>query len=549
MSNPMPQIKHFVYLMFENRSYDNLLGWLYDQENPPANIIAGPKTKGEPFMGLAGGDHFNCFEGDPTKHPVVKGTRKMNTPDPDPHEPYLHVNVQLFNGEEPPTTPPKGYVPPLPPNGTVPEMSGFLRDYYHDNYNSPAAPLVDIPKYAKYAKAFLDMTHAAISKEDALQILETYSPEQVPIINGLARSYATSDHWFCSVPTQTNANRAFSVLGTSTGLTDNFNFDHDMVPNRFEAPSIWEVLSNHGKSGPEDWMVYYSDKTMFKYCYAEQAFRIPDPDTHVAPIEKFFEAAEKGTLPTFSYLEPAWFRADLAWGNGSSYHPPADIIPGEILLKMVYEALSSNPEQWKDTLFMVTFDEHGGTYDHVPPPWGAVPPWGEGNEPPEGVELQWGFGFDRFGVRVPTIMASPWIDEGTVFRSLTDVPYDHTSMIATVLEWHGIPRDQWNLGERVANAPTFESVLNRSTPRSDVPKLELSDEEQAYAKKDHIITDLPVSPMQMKMLPMVVKSLNDETMTEDAADTAIAKILEGADSAGKLFENLEAYAKKVASKL
>jgi phospholipase C len=209
--------------------------------------------------------------------------------------------------------------------------------------------------------------------------------------------------------------------------------------------------------------VYYQAKIFWKWVYTQRAFNIPDPDDHLAPIDNFFAAIDAGTLPRFSYLEPIWLGSHV-FDNGNSYHPPAQLEPGEEFLRKLFGKLTAKPDVWSKTLLMITFDEHGGTYDHVPPPC-ATPPWGDSAPP----DPEHGFGFDRFGVRVPTVLASPWIEERTVFRSTTDVPYDHTSMIATVLTWMGVPRDEWNLGERVACAPTFEGVITRDRPRTEVP--------------------------------------------------------------------------------
>ena len=129
----------------------------------------------------------------------------------------------------------------------------------------------------------------------------------------------------------------------------------------------------------------------------------------------------------------------------------------------MYEALSSNAALWAKTLLVVTFDEHGGLYDHVDPGWGAVQP--DAHVGPDGFE------FDRYGVRVPTILASPWIAEGTVFRAPADSPhpFDHCSLIATILKWQGVDPATAGLGARVAVAPTFETALN-DTARNDIPR-------------------------------------------------------------------------------
>src|SRR3954466_1691225 len=104
--------------------------------------------------------------------------------------------------------------------------------------------------------------------------------------------------------------------------------------------------------------------------------------------------------------------------------------PGEAFVNQVYEALVAN-DAWQRTLLVITFDEHGGTYDHVDPGWGAIQP--DHYLGPDG------FAFNRYGVRVPTLLISPWIPKNTVFRSSNPgLKYDHTSLIATLLRWRGV---------------------------------------------------------------------------------------------------------------
>jgi phospholipase C len=98
-----------------------------------------------------------------------------------------------------------------------------------------------------------------------------------------------------------------------------------------------------------------------------------------------------------------------------------------MLLYDIYESIRKSPKP-KDILLLITYDEHGGCFDHVPPPFGATPP-GYGERPNE-----LGFAFDRFGVRVPAVLVSPYVEKGTVFRSpgIGAVPFDHTSIAATI---------------------------------------------------------------------------------------------------------------------
>lgn len=503
----MDHIEHVVYYMLENRSFDNLLGWLYDDDNPPNRIIAHPRQAGQPFYGLREGAYANTFIDDATPHYVVKGTRKTNTPDPDPNEPYENVNRQLFGDKA------------NPPEGQVATMEGFLRDYALVKQLYVGPP---------------------ISRAEALQIMETYTPEQVSVLSGLARQYAVSDRWFSSIPTQTNCNRAFSICGTSLGQVDNrgFPLDLGLVPAKFKTPTIWDVLCANGYSSPDEWMVYYQDKVFDKWCFVESAFDIPDSDRHIAHIDAFFAAVEADQLPAFSYLEPAWLGAYLV-NNGNSYHPPAEIGPGEHFLKRLYDALSHS-KAWEKTLLIITFDEHGGTYDHVPPPWGAAPPWGD-QLPPEGVELERGFKFNRFGVRVPTILVSPWIEAGTVFRSPTDVPYDHTSMIATLLEWKGIAKEKWGLGQRVANAPTFDEVLTRSTRREDVPAVEVAaDFAEILEPKD-----ASVNPLHADMMTRMLHDISGGAMEVEELKRHAEAIVHQSRSLEDLHKGLDAFKRKL----
>lgn len=520
----MQNIKHVVYYMLENRSFDNLLGWLYELDQP-AQIIANEKQKNDPFYGLKENTYFNTFEDDPTRHFVQKGTESLDVPSPDPNEGFEDVNNCLFGAKE------------LPPNNTPPNMEGFLKDYLtaKDDFGFGSGISSTISK---------DETQ---TKKEALQILQTYTPEQLSVINGLAKNYAVSDYWFSSVPAQTNCNRAFSLCGTSMGLVNNAGIDVDginvtdgLVPAQFKTNNIWKVLSENGFNTTDDWMIYVQALEYNLYSYSADAFEVPNDGKNISDIEQFFEAVSNGNLPSFSFIEPDWVGL---MGSANSYHPPSELAPGEAFLKKLYDAFNSSDaakKMWEETLIIITFDEHGGNYDHIPPEWGATPPWGTGTPP----TLEKGFGFDRFGVRVPTILISPWIDEKTVFRSLTDVPYDATSMIATILNWKGIPKDKWNLGERVANAPTFDNVLNRTTPRSDFPEVNISPSCAAYIKKNPI-HEAPITDLQKLVLPGVLKAISAGKTTAQAAFSEAEKILASSSTVADLKKGIDDFLDKL----
>ena len=163
----------------------------------------------------------------------------------------------------------------------------------------------------------------------------------------------------------------------------------------------------------------------------------------------FAAAAKGGTLPAFTFLEPSWS------STGNSQHPNYDVALGEQLIHDVYETLRGGPG-WPQTLLVITYDEHGGCYDHVPPPSGATPPDNDAGE--------FGFDFTRFGVRVPTVLVSPLIAPGTVYRvPAGSTPLDHTSILKTVEQRWGLP----SLTARDAAAPGFGDVLTLTAPRTD----------------------------------------------------------------------------------
>jgi phospholipase C len=459
-------IEHVVFLMLENRSFDNLLGWLYSKSKPE-NFY--PEQNTTPFDGLFNHDKKRPKSlSNPCKSPipfekvgnydVTKLSSKDMRPVPfyDPYE-AMHLDLvelailkklgwvnadyrkgvmnQLFGTEE--------VYEAMPSPGDKPTMKGFLQDYY-------------------------DSAHMR-GRTGGLDILATYTAAHAPNLFKLAHNYAVSDRWFCSVPTQTNPNRAFSICGTSLGRENNLNM---AALEKFDAPTIFNRLAEKGKT----WRLYFGGEWLStRQCFTEYTFpRIGSAKTDrsgnvvgdVRTMEQFFEDAKRGLLPAFTYLEPKWGGSNRPglYSPGDDFHPNQSIKPGDDFLGKVYghltgeESAEADKEQckktWEKTLLVVTFDEHGGTYDHVAPPWGATPPDGHTGKS--------GFEFNLFGVRVPTLLVSPCIPSGTVFRSPEgdDRPFDHTSFIATILSWAGYQRGEMNLGKRVKVAPSFEGVFS-----------------------------------------------------------------------------------------
>jgi phospholipase C len=436
--DPSNAMDHVVLAMFENRSFDNLLGHLYGPED------------GKTFEGVVGKELTNPIP-DWAEHGAERGTvpytvgADLDAPNPDSGEEYYHTNVQLFGGLERQNRFKIGEEVSAPWNapepGATPTMDGFVIDYI----STFTAEMGRQPTYAEYA-----------------QIMTGYTPEQVPVLNGLARGFGVFDHWFCEVPSQTFMNRSFWTAATSSGFVVNSPVSNFIQHNT--AETLFERLDVCGRT----WKVYVQEPMAISFTGLIHMPRLKDRlATHFVPYSEFERDAADGALPHFSLIEP-----NLTIGH-SDYHPacgrsfipgdmnlpvdpPSSIRGGEAFLARIYDAIRSaaspGGSNVYNTLFFVGWDEPGGTYDHVPP--GPVAP-----PDPSAPAGQMGFRFDRSGYRVPAIIVSPWVDEGLVINE----EHRHTSMIATL-------RKVWELGEaftdRDATAAPFDHLLSRAEPRA-----------------------------------------------------------------------------------
>lgn len=419
------KIKHVVYYMLENRAFDHVVGWLY--ENGPNNLkIIGPPG---PYDGA--------------------NTRFYNV-DADSPNSNNKVYLSKYNGGK---------------LSVDIDLEIFRYDPYHDG--SDVLRQYFFANREGYAQRATPDMGGFVWNNSSTQVMLTYTPEQLPVLNGLAANFAISDRWFCSLPSSTDANRAFALTGSSMGELNNFMEPPQYIywPDQPHRPSLFKTLWTNGVS---DWKIYNSTEWMdhvFTYeLFLEGQIPTVDADVaagnqnYVAPIDRFYADAKAGNLPALSVIEPVWIGA----AGTTSYHPGADLVPGEEQLNAIYNAIRTSP-QFDETLLVITFDEHGGIFDHVPAPY-AERPWPN--------DVNDGFKFDLMGPRVPTILVSPLIEQNTVFRSDTGVEFDGTSFMATLFHWLGIPQDRWFMGGRANHAPTFEAVLTRDVPRTDAPVLQ-----------------------------------------------------------------------------
>jgi phospholipase C len=406
----MPAIEHVVVLMLENRSFDCLLGKLY--------------PKSEQFDGLEGTETNPWHKEDGT----VEQIRVWNCgevteeaarlPNPEPGELFEDVNVQLFGLDRDPGG----------DRGVTPDMSGFV-----DNYARQPWPW---------------------TPEDPSGIMHYFLPSQVPIISRLALEFGVSDRWHASTPSETWPNRYFTHCGTAGGFVNN---TQSRFPYQWPRmmPTIFRRLGKHGYS----WKIYFHDIPQAISLFDLWA-RIP---THFCQFEREFERhCRTGRLPNYSFIEPRYFTTLFSDKMPNDQHPPHNLLWGEQLIATVYNAVRNSPV-WERTLLIIVYDEHGGAFDHVVPPDAVAP---GGPYPDE-------FRFDRYGIRVPAVIVSPYVAPGSVIRpplrsdGTESHPFDHTSIIATLHKLFDIGPA---MTPRVASAPDLLPALTLERPENDGPQ-------------------------------------------------------------------------------
>lgn len=246
-------------------------------------------------------------------------------------------------------------------------------------------------------------------------VMSYHNRPQLSTLWTLATNYTVCDRWFASVMGPTQPNRFFLHLATSAG----FQFNPEVGDFPTDLPSIFDRVEDAGLSA-----LYYNSSLPFTFTYGKTE--------GVEPIGNFFEAAAAGTLPNFCMVEPVFTALNVI---GNDDHPPADIQMGQAFLASVYEALAQSP-QWENCLLVITYDEHGGFYDHVSPPTTF-------DELPE---------FQQLGFRVPSVIVGPHVRRGCVDSTV----FDHVSVPATATARWGLQP----LNERTAMTTDLSSAIN-----------------------------------------------------------------------------------------
>ncbi|MGE0403400.1 MAG: alkaline phosphatase family protein [Kofleriaceae bacterium] len=318
--------------------------------------------------------------------------------------------------------------------------AGIMQQLLRSNLSTPYAPTND-----GFVENYEEHSHG-----HGERIMSCFDPRMIPVFSTLAQEFAICTRWFASVPGETWPNREFAHTATSRGLADIVSLKY--FSNR---KTIFELLDAAGAS----WRIYHDDYP-HTWCYAS-LWDTPKKRNRFQPIRKLAKAIEEDKLPNYTFVEPDYGLALIGSGWGNSMHPgqaPSadEFLGGERLVHSIYDTLRANPKVFEKTVFIITFDEHGGFYDHVHPP-GTVNP---GTEKWKGR-----FDFDLLGVRVPTLVISPWIAR----ESIDDTVYDHTTLVQTVRTRFAPKQPPLTNRDKKAIPLALHHLLT-DTLRKDLPK-------------------------------------------------------------------------------
>ncbi len=239
--------------------------------------------------------------------------------------------------------------------------------------------------------------------ENGARAMGYLTEEDLPFYYDLYSRFAMSDHHFCSVLGPTWPNREYYLAASSFGMTGNDPIARDRYVDAGDR-IIFHGLERAGV----DWRIYHSTVPFVWGAFASWAFAEPARG-RTRDLERFYEDIENGELPEVAWVDPTW---SLSSTQTTDEHPPANPQIGQAWLRDLVTRVMASP-QWAETAIIITYDEHGGFWDHAPPPE-ACPP---GDYPAEGGG---GDGFDRLGIRVPFVIVSPYSRAGYVSDRVTD---------------------------------------------------------------------------------------------------------------------------------
>jgi hypothetical protein len=349
------KVDHIVVLMMENRSFDQYLGYL-SLENPIWNNVDGLH-----------GSESNWYDGREYK---VNHNRETSTYPGPAHESHnMNNHFRIENGKA--------------------TMAGFVEDYAN--------------RLISYG-----WTKERISRENQLEkVMGYFNADEIPVFDYLAKNFAVCNKWFCSHPGPTLTNRFITLTGDVWRTEEGKVMEDHPKMKDFKplvTKSIFDVLSERRVS----WNYFETE-----YCTLRLFGKYTFDKTNILPMPNFHDMASRGELPSVSFIDPDF--VELPPGNDD--HPPSDIRSGQAFIQSILTSLQNSPK-WNETLFIITYDENGGFYDHVAPPLTTTRL--RSNEA-------------TYGARVPAFIVSPYIPKDLGRITVSNNIYDHNSIGATIL--------------------------------------------------------------------------------------------------------------------
>jgi len=401
------KIKYIVFLMMENRSFDHLSGF-WDFRDDIDNLV------GKEFCNTYINSNWTVYN---EPYDICTGPYAQEVPLHDPDHGFAGTSYEIYQTMH-------------PTKDDKPTMGGFVQREA-DLYNSTPG--------------------------DASFVIKSLRNEETSTMSFIAENFAFWDTYYAEHPGPTNPNRQFGTAGTTCGQIDN-TFQAAEVGSKLPpvncSVSLFEAIDRKGISWKNYCESDISDAFMYQYVQENAKDKI----VHAT---EFYKDLEEGTLPQFSYYNPECC-------DCTSMHPLSNPAMGQSMIRHMYNALRRS-KYWDETLIVINFDEHGGFYDHVPPPVDVPIP--EDGLSFNGVTEKQNvtYAFDRLGIRVPAYILGPYVPRNRLIHNdgtsyFDNSAYTHTSFMHFI-------QNLWDLkgfNNRVQWAKTFEHVLLKE-PRDDTP--------------------------------------------------------------------------------
>jgi phospholipase C len=417
-------VKHIVVLMMENRSFDQMLGFL-EGEGLDVDGLGSAKANSD------AGNLYEPFEwgpGETAFKPPPGHKAKILDPCHSPH----CVHEQLAN-----------------------DSTGFVKNFAASRKDEQDNSIELDPEYLK-----VPMGH--------------YGAQHLPVYRHLAHNFCVCDAWHSSIPGDTWPNRLYSIagregpsVGHKPGVLGDLLKEIKGLPvlGGLDGAPIFEVEAFTRQLHDSQWRWYSHDPATLRaadslyrdfrhinrdnFAYFNRkklSLQTRALEAAIVGHDSFLDDAAKGQLRDVSWIDPNFIDLSILDPNSNDDHPPSDVKAGQALVLELYEALANSPN-WEDTVLVITYDEHGGFYDHVKPP-----------------AIDDHSGYATLGVRVPALVVGPRVKQFVSHQT-----FEHTSLIATILRRFATHPEQAlrAMPERVHKAPHL-GVLLEDEPRKEI---------------------------------------------------------------------------------